>query len=70
MLTDHVIPQRYDAQSLFYAASVASVQGDRIEITGTPDAPLVNGNQVLCSNIPTANATMFVIDSVLTPPAA
>jgi len=25
---------------------------------------------VLCGNIPTANATVFVIDSVLMPPAA
>ena len=41
-----------------------------VEVTGTPDAPLVNGNMVLCGNIPTANATVFVIDSVLMPPAA
>jgi uncharacterized surface protein with fasciclin (FAS1) repeats len=47
-----------------------SAQGDMVEITGTPEAPLVNGNMVLCGNIPTANATVFVIDSVLMPPAA
>ncbi len=70
VLTYHVIPQRYDAQGLVDAGSVASVQGGMVEITGTPEAPLVNGNQVLCGNIPTANATVFVIDSVLMPPAA
>lgn len=70
VLTYHVIPQRYDAQGLVDAGSVASVQGGMVEITGTPDAPLVNGNMVLCGNIPTANATVFVIDSVLMPPAA
>ncbi len=70
VLTYHVIPQRYDAQGLVDAGSVPSVQGGMVEITGTPDAPLVNGNEVLCGNIPTANATVFVIDSVLMPPAA
>ncbi|HYZ10240.1 MAG TPA: fasciclin domain-containing protein [Pseudonocardiaceae bacterium] len=70
VLTYHVIPQRYDAQGLVEAGSVESVQGGMVEITGTPDAPVVNGNQVLCGNIPTANATVFVIDSVLMPPAA
>jgi uncharacterized surface protein with fasciclin (FAS1) repeats len=70
VLTYHVIPKRYDAQGLVAAGSVPSVQGGMVEITGTPDAPLVNGNEVLCGNIPTANATVFVIDSVLMPPAA
>jgi uncharacterized surface protein with fasciclin (FAS1) repeats len=27
----------------------------------------VNGAKVLCGNIPTGNATVFVIDKVLTP---
>lgn len=70
VLTYHVIPTRYNAQGLVDAGSVPSVQGGMVEITGTPDAPLVNGNEVLCGNIPTANATVFVIDSVLMPPAA
>jgi uncharacterized surface protein with fasciclin (FAS1) repeats len=70
VLTYHVIPKRYDAQGLVDAGSVTSAQGGMVEITGTPDAPLVNGNMVLCGNIPTANATVFVIDSVLMPPAA
>jgi uncharacterized surface protein with fasciclin (FAS1) repeats len=71
VLTYHVIPQRYDAQGLVDAGSVASLQGGMVEITGTPDAPVINGStNVACGNIPTANATVFVIDSVLTPPAA
>ncbi len=70
VLTYHVIPQRYDAEGLVEAGSVTSVEGGMVEIAGNPEAPLVNGNQVLCGNIPTANATVFVIDSVLMPPAA
>ena len=41
-----------------------------MEITGTPDAPVIHGDMVLCGNIPTANATVFVIGSVLMPPTA
>ena len=71
VLTYHVIPQRYDAQGLVDAGSVPSLQGGMVEITGTPDAPVINGStNVACGNIPTANATVFVIDSVLMPPAA
>jgi len=70
VLTYHVIPKRYDAQGLVDARSVTSLQGGMVKITGTPGAPRVNGNMVLCGNIPTANATVFVIDSVLMPPAA
>ena len=71
VLTYHVIPKRYDAQGLVDAGSVPSVQGGMVEITGTPDAPVINGStNVACGNIPTANATVFVIDSVLMPPAA
>lgn len=70
ILTYHVIPQRYDAQGLVEAGSVQSVQGAPVEITGTPDAPMINGANVACGNIPTSNATVFVIDQVLMPPAA
>jgi uncharacterized surface protein with fasciclin (FAS1) repeats len=69
ILTYHVIPKRYDAAGLVAAGSVKSVQGGEVKITGTAAAPLINGNEVLCGNIPTANATVFAIGTVLTPPA-
>lgn len=72
ILTYHVIPQRYDAEGLVEAGQVMSVQGAPVTISGTPDAPVVGDQnaQVLCGNIPTANATVFVIDQVLMPPEA
>ncbi|MGH4017708.1 MAG: fasciclin domain-containing protein [Pseudonocardiaceae bacterium] len=70
ILTYHVIPQRYDAEGIVEAGSLTSVQGGAVQVTGTPDAPVVNGAQVLCGNIPTSNATVFVIDQVMMPPAA
>ena len=69
ILTYHVIPKRYDATGLVEAKSVKSVQGGEVKITGTAEAPMINGNPVLCGNIPTANATVFAIGSVLMPPA-
>lgn len=69
VLTYHVIPQRYDAAGLVKAGSVTSVEGQAVTIAGTADAPTINGNAVGCGNIPTANATVFVIGSVLMPPA-
>jgi uncharacterized surface protein with fasciclin (FAS1) repeats len=62
--------QRYDAAGLVQGGTVQSLQGGKLTIGGTPSAPTVNGAQVLCGNIPTKNATVFVIGQVLTPPAS
>lgn len=67
ILTYHVVGERMDAEGIVSAGSLPSLQGGEITVTGTPDAPVVNGATVLCGNIPTANATVFVIDQVLMP---
>ncbi|MGQ0717837.1 MAG: fasciclin domain-containing protein [Pseudonocardiales bacterium] len=73
ILTYHVVPQRYDANGLAAAGQVTTVQGEQLTITGEPGSLLIDEQQrakVLCGNIPTANATVFVIDRVLMPPPA
>ncbi|MGH3976238.1 MAG: fasciclin domain-containing protein [Pseudonocardiaceae bacterium] len=70
ILKYHVVGQRYDAAGLIEAGTVETLQGGQVRIAGTPEAPTVNGAQVLCGNIPTKNATVFVIGQVLTPPAS
>ncbi|GHF50431.1 fasciclin [Amycolatopsis bartoniae] len=69
ILQYHVLPQRYDAKGLQAAGSVQTLNtdGGPVKIEGTGDAMTVNGAKVLCGNIPTKNATVFVIDKVLTP---
>lgn len=69
ILQYHVLPQRYDAKGLQAAGAVQTLNtdGGLIKIEGTGDNMTVNGAKVLCGNIPTKNATVFVIDSVLTP---
>ncbi|MGH3774312.1 MAG: fasciclin domain-containing protein [Pseudonocardiaceae bacterium] len=70
ILKYHVVGQRYDAAGLVEAGTVDTLQGGKVTIAGTAAAPTVNGAQVLCGNIPTKNATVFVIGQVLTPPAS
>lgn len=69
ILQYHVLPQRYDAKGLEAAGSVQTLdsEGGPIKISGSGDDLTVNGAKVLCGNIPTKNATVFVIDTVLTP---
>lgn len=70
ILKYHVVGQRDDAAQLVQAGTVDSLEGGKIKIGGTAAAPTINGAPVLCGNIPTKNATVFVIGQVLTPPAS
>jgi uncharacterized surface protein with fasciclin (FAS1) repeats len=67
VLTYHVVPTRYDKEGLLDAKTLTTVQGGSVAVAGEGDNVTVNGARVLCGNIPTANATVFVIDSVLMP---
>jgi uncharacterized surface protein with fasciclin (FAS1) repeats len=74
LLSYHVVPQRYDATGLVDAGTTTELAGGDLTIGGTADAPTVTDGQgntanVLCGNIPTSNATVFVIDKVLMPAA-
>ncbi|MHA6622445.1 fasciclin domain-containing protein [Pseudonocardia sp. DLS-67] len=71
-LSYHVVPKRYDAEGLVEAKTVTELAGGDVTIGGTAEAPTVtdgmgNTANVLCGNIPTENATVFVIDKVLMP---
>jgi len=70
ILQYHVVGQRYDAKGLESAGTVKALTNQELTVSGAGDAMTVNGAPVLCGNIPTKNATVFVIGKVLTPPAA
>jgi uncharacterized surface protein with fasciclin (FAS1) repeats len=38
-----------------------------VEVTGSGDELMVNGANVICGGVQTANATVYLIDSVLMP---
>lgn len=67
ILQYHVVPMRYDAKGLQAAKTVKTLAGQDVTIAGSGDNLTVNGAPVLCGNIPTRNATVFVIGKVLTP---
>ncbi len=75
LLQYHVVGQRYDAAGLVAAGTTTELAGGSVTIGGTATAPTLtdgmnNTAKVLCGNIPTANATVFVIDKVLMPKAS
>ncbi|WP_308258676.1 fasciclin domain-containing protein [Saccharothrix obliqua] len=67
ILTYHVVPQRMDRDDILATATLPTAQGGTLKVAGSGDNVTVNGSKVLCGNIPTANATVFVIDKVLMP---
>ncbi|WP_410661792.1 fasciclin domain-containing protein [Amycolatopsis sp. lyj-112] len=69
ILQYHVVGKRYDAKGLESAKTLESLNtaGGPLKIEGSGDNMTVNGAKILCGNVPTKNATVFVIDKVMTP---
>ncbi len=68
ILTYHVVAgESLDAAALGAAGSAETVNGATLEFGA--DGTTVNGVDVLCSNVVTANATVHIIGEVLMPPA-
>ena len=51
------------------AGEHATAEGSNLEVTGSGDNLEVNGAKVICGGVKTANATVYLIDTVLMPPA-
>jgi uncharacterized surface protein with fasciclin (FAS1) repeats len=69
ILTYHVVPGQVSPDEIA-GSSQTTVQGGDVEVAGEPEMLTVNGANVICGGVPTANATVYLIDQVLTPPAA
>ncbi|MGB0190702.1 MAG: fasciclin domain-containing protein [Nocardioides sp.] len=65
ILTYHVLPGQMGPEDV--TGEQETLQGGTVEVDGDTDGMTVNGANVLCGNIPTANATVYVIDTVLMP---
>ncbi|SDK81789.1 Uncaracterized surface protein containing fasciclin (FAS1) repeats [Actinopolyspora mzabensis] len=68
ILTYHVVPERMNAEELGKAGEVKTVNGKSVPISGSGENIKIDGANVQVGNVPTANATVFVIDEVLMPP--
>ena len=65
VLTYHVVPGRLSPDML--AGTHPTLQGGELTIEGMGEAFTVNGANVVCGDVQTANATVYLIDAVLLP---
>ena len=68
ILTSHVVPGQASPDQV--VGTHTTVQGANLTVSGSGDHLMVNNASVVCGGIPTTNATVYLIDSVLLPPAA
>ncbi len=70
ILTYHVVPERIEMADL--GGTYTTVQGDDLTVSGDGPEFSVNDGEatVVCAGVQTANATVYLIDGVLMPPAA
>lgn len=66
ILTYHVVPGQLTPDEV--VGEQETVQGDTVTVTGSGDDLKVNDASVICGGVMTANATVYLIDTVLLPP--
>jgi uncharacterized surface protein with fasciclin (FAS1) repeats len=67
ILTYHVVPGQISPDAI--VGEQATVEGGMVTVTGSGDALMVNDANVICGGVHTANATVYLIDTVLMPAA-
>jgi uncharacterized surface protein with fasciclin (FAS1) repeats len=67
ILTYHVVPGQASPSQVI--GSHKTVQGANVTVTGGGGDLKVNNASVVCGGVQTANATVYMIDTVLMPPA-
>jgi uncharacterized surface protein with fasciclin (FAS1) repeats len=67
VLTYHVVPGQLTPAEV--TGTQTTVQGDTVKVTGSGNNLQVNDANVICGGVQTANATVYLIDGVLTPPS-
>ncbi|WP_125100107.1 fasciclin domain-containing protein [Leucobacter chromiireducens] len=67
ILTYHVVPGQIEPADI--DGTHTTVEGQDLTVTGSGDSIMVNDSKVICGGVQTANATVYLLDSVLMPPA-
>lgn len=65
ILTYHVVPGKISPSEI--VGTHKTVEGGSVTVTGSKDALKVDGANVVCGGVKTANATVYMVDSVLMP---
>jgi uncharacterized surface protein with fasciclin (FAS1) repeats len=66
ILTYHVVPGQISPEEIA-GSTQTTVQGGDVEVSGEGDSLKVNDASVICGGVQTANATVYLVDSVLMP---
>ena len=67
ILTYHVASGRYTPAMLATGKPIKTLEGGTVTPAGSGTSFTVNGAHVVCGNVQTANATVYIIDTVLMP---
>jgi uncharacterized surface protein with fasciclin (FAS1) repeats len=67
VLTYHVVSGRYTPAQLSSGMSLKTLEGGTVTVAKRGSSYSVNGADVVCGNVQTANATVYIIGSVLMP---
>jgi uncharacterized surface protein with fasciclin (FAS1) repeats len=70
ILTYHVAGARYTAAQLASGMAIKTLETGTVTPALSNGTYTVNGADVVCGNVQTANATVYIINTVLTPPAS
>lgn len=66
ILTYHVVPGQLSPSQV--DGTHKTVEGGMLTVTGSGDNLKVNNASVICGGVHTANATVYLVDTVLMPP--
>jgi len=67
ILTYHVASGRYTPAQLATGKPIKTLEGGTVTPAGSGTSFTVNGAHVVCGNVQTANATVYIIDTVMMP---
>ncbi|MER7193874.1 fasciclin domain-containing protein [Streptomyces flaveolus] len=71
VLTYHVVEHKKITKAELPHGTFTTLEGSTLTTAGSGDSFKVNGSvPIACGNIPTKNATVYIIDGVLVPPTA
>ncbi|MCY1658451.1 fasciclin domain-containing protein [Dietzia sp. SL131] len=66
VLTYHVVEGQISPDEI--TGMQTTLAGEDVDVTGSGDELMVNGANVVCGGVQTANATVYLVDEVLMPP--
>lgn len=67
ILTYHVVKGRNTPDQLATGKKLPTLEGGTVAPSGSGDSYTVNGANVVCGNVQTSNATVYIIDTVMMP---